>query len=286
MKLVFFGSSRYVIPILNSLHNKHTVLLVVTTEQGSQEPVKLYCQTHKINCISIRKAGDLLANQEIQRTNADAGIVADFGVIIPQSVLDYFPMGILNVHPSLLPKYRGPTPVQTALINGDKTTGVSIMLLDKFMDHGPIFMQQEEIINPDDNAKNLYEKLFKLGATLLLDVLQKYEHKNIIPKPQDEARATVTKFLTREDGFINPNELRIENWKLKIEPMIRAYYPWPGTWTKTVLNLHQPEEKIVKFLPQNYIQVEGKKEMLIKDFLNGYPNAENQFLDFLRKAFA
>jgi methionyl-tRNA formyltransferase len=282
MKVIFFGSSKYVIPVLNTIYNKHTVLMVVTTEQGSMEPVKFYCQTKKINCITVRKAGDLVANYEIQRVKADIGIVADFGIIIPQQIINSFPKGIINIHPSLLPKYRGPTPVQTAILNGDKTTGVSIILLDKLMDHGPILAQKETVIDSFDTTKTLYEKLFKQGALLLSQVLEKYEHNNVTAIPQNEAQVTFTKFLTKDDGFLDLSILKNENEELKIDFLIRAYYPWPGAWTK--LRLHSNgQEKVVKLLPNKKIQVEGGKEMEYKDFINGYPQADKFFLDFLRK---
>jgi len=208
--------------------------------------------------------------------------VADFGVIIPQNILDYFPMGIINVHPSLLPKYRGPTPVQTAILNGDKTTGISIILIDKLMDHGPIFTQKEELIEATDTSKSLYERLFKYGAEILLYVLQKYESRSIAPKSQDDSKATVTKFLSREDGFF---DYKTNTDLAYFHNLIRAYYPWPGAWSKAILNTGQ-EEKIIKFLPEQKVQVEGGKEMLVKDLLNGYPKADTQFVEFLRRAFA
>ena len=275
MKVIFFGSSRYVVPVLEFLNNMHTVLLVVTTEQGSLEPVKFYCHTKKINCISVRKAGDLVANYEIQRIKADMGIVADFGIIIPEQIINSFPKGMANIHPSILPKYRGPTPVQTAILNGDNITGVSIILLDKLMDHGPILAQKEEAIEPFDTAKTLYEKLFKQGALLLSQVLEKYEHNNITPKPQNETQATFTKFLTKEDGYINLTSNDIDR-------KIKAYFPWPGAWTKVKLS-STSGEKIVKLLPNNKVQVEGGKEMEYKDFINGYLQADKLFLDYLRK---
>lgn len=275
MKVIFFGSSRYVVPVLEFLNNMHTVLLVVTTEQGSLEPVKFYCHTKKINCISVRKAGDLVANYEIQRIKADMGIVADFGIIIPEQIINSFPKGMANIHPSILPKYRGPTPVQTAILNGDNITGVSIILLDKLMDHGPILAQKEDAIEPFDTAKTLYEKLFKQGALLLSQVLEKYEHNNITPKPQNETQATFTKFLTKEDGYINLTSNDIDR-------KIKAYFPWPGAWTKVKLS-STSGEKIVKLLPNNKVQVEGGKEMEYKDFINGYLQADKLFLDYLRK---
>lgn len=276
MKIIFFGSSRYVVPVLDMLNREHTVVLVVTTELGNQEPVKFFCHTKKIPCITVRKAVDLAINHDIQRTNADLGVVADFGIIIQEKFIHSFPKGIINIHPSLLPLYRGPTPVQTTILNGDKITGVSIIQLDKLMDHGPILAQKEEAISPNDTAKSLYEKLFKEGTGLLSDVLRKYEHNNITPTPQDHGKATFTKFLTREDGFIDLSSLDDNN-------KIRAYYPWPGAWTKFRPN-PDGQAKIVKLLPDNKIQVEGGREMEYKDFINGYPQADKQLLDFLRKA--
>jgi methionyl-tRNA formyltransferase len=217
----------------------------------------------------------LIANYEIQRIKADIGIVADFGIIIPEQIINSFPKGMANIHPSILPKYRGPTPVQTAILNGDNKTGVSIILLDKLMDHGPILAQKEEVIETFDTTKTLYEKLFKQGALLLSQVLEKYEHNNISSKPQNETQATFTKFLTKEDGYINLTSSDIDR-------KIRAYFPWPGVWTKVKLS-SKSVEKIVKLLPNKKVQVEGGKEMEYKDFINGYLQADKLFLDYLRK---
>ena len=279
MKIVFFGSSRYVVPVLNALNENHSVLLVITTELGSQEPVKFYCHTHKLDCITIRKGAELTVNPQIHQVQADIGIVADFGVIIPKQILHLFPKGLINIHPSLLPKYRGSTPGQTAILNGDTKSGVSIIQLDEFVDHGAILAQKEEPIEPLDTTKTLYERLFKSSAPLLLIVLNKFEHNNIVLSEQNHNLATFTKILTREDGYF---DYKNQQDLTKFDNFIRAYYPWPGAWTKAKLH-SQGDEKIVKFLPGQKVQVEGGKEMEYKDLINGYAQAESTFLDFLRK---
>lgn len=280
MKVVFFGSSRLVVPILEMLYNSSDLALVITTEQGDMDAIPFYCKNNKIPFISVRKSADLISNMAIAQTMATLGIVADFGLIIPEETFKGFPFGIINVHPSLLPKYRGPTPVQSALLNGDKKTGVSIIELDKHVDHGPIISQKEEEIMPDDTAKTLYERLFKEGAILLQKIVTTYENGEIKKTEQNHNEATFTKTLTRDDGFFDIS--RLANEESLFQRMIKAYYPWPGTWSKAQLKI-DGGEKIIKFLPENKIQAEGGREMSYKDFKNGYPSADKRLLDFLKK---
>lgn len=279
MKVVFFGSSRYVVPVLDMLNTFHNLALVVTTEQGSQEPIPFYSKTKKIEFLSVRKKADLITSYKIQGTGADLGVVADFGLIIPEETMQFFNMGMINIHPSLLPKYRGPSPVQNAILNGDTKTGVTIIKLDKHMDHGPIITSLEEEIKPDDTAKSLYERLFKLGTVLLQKVIQDFETKKIKLTPQDHKNATFTKRLTKEDGFIDFKTISSKEF---FDRLIRAYYPWPGVWTSLRLNNDTPA-KVIKFLPGKKIQVEGGREMFYKDFINGYPNADRNLIEFLKK---
>lgn len=280
MKVVFFGSSRYVIPVLDMLRTFHSLPLVVTTEQRNLDPIPFYCKTKKIDCIKVRKPADLISSYEIESQGAQLGVVADFGLIIPTEVIKFFEFGIINIHPSLLPKYRGASPVQSAILNGEIKTGVTIIQLDKHMDHGPILASQEEEITPNDTAKSLYERLFKIGALLLQETIQKLETQRAIPQEQDHKNATFTKRLTRDDGFVDFKTISNKEF---FDRLIRAYYPWPGVWTHLRLN-SDGQIKTIKFLPNKKVQVEGGREMFYKDFINGYPNADRNLIEFLKKA--
>jgi len=262
-KIIFFGSSQFIIPVIKILKEKFNLSLVITTEK-SDGAVPLYCQKNKITFMSASTLKDKNLKSSILNFKSPVGVIADFGLIIPEEILNVFPKGIINIHPSLLPKYRGPTPVQTAILQGEKITGVSIIKLDKEIDHGPILDVVKEDILDTDTAESLYKRLFTMGANLLLNMLDKYLKGNLILNAQNHEKATFTKLLTRQDGYIDSNNIPV---KEELELMIRAYYPWPGVWTKMKLN---NKEKIVKFLPEKKIQVDGKKSMSYKDFINGY----------------
>ena len=268
MNLVFFGSSKFVIPIIEVLQKNFDLKFVLTTENKSSDPVPSYCIKSKVCYYVVTDFRDKKILQELTKANADTGVLASFGAIVPNEILNLFPYGIINIHPSLLPKYRGPTPVQTAILSGDKTTGITIIKLDEEVDHGPILAQTKENILPNDTSESLYERLFKLGADSIVDTIKLYLTGKIKPQEQNHRKATFTEHLTRESGFIDlSSSLKIENLKLKI----RAYHPWPGVWTKLRI---KNQELRIKFLPEKKIQVEGKKPVSYKDFLNGYPEAK------------
>ncbi len=266
--IVFFGSSAYILPILEKLQKNFAISLVVTTEKSITDAVPSYCQKNNIEYISTTSLTDAKLQKKLQQIKAPVAVLADFGLLIPQSVLDIFPKGIVNIHPSLLPKYRGSTPGVSAIANGDTTTGISIMLLDNKLDHGPLLAQEKADILPTDTGKSLYQRLFAQSSEILLPTLTKYLQNELTPKPQDESQATYTKPLTKESGFVT-----IDNPPANLVNIIKAYYPWPGVWTKMMLF---GKEKIVKLLPENMLQVEGKKPMSVKDFLNGYPDTKEQ----------
>lgn len=204
--------------------------------------------------------------------DADLAVVAFYGKILTEDELNTPKYGCINVHPSLLPKYRGPTPVQTAILNNDKTTGMTIIKLDRKIDHGPVLVQKEEKILANDTAETLYERLFKVGANLLSQTINKYIKGQIKLSAQNDKKATFTKSLTRQDGYFdvnNPPSPEI------LDRMIRAYYPWPGVFTKLRI---KNQELRIKLLPEKKIQVEGKKPMSIKDFINGYPETKELLL--------
>lgn len=251
MKIVFFGASVFRPLVLPYLEKQFEVEQIVD-ETG-------------------------LSLEIIQKTKSEIAVLAAFGKILPEDVLNHFKYGILNIHPSLLPKYRGASPVQSAILNGDNQTGVTVMKLDDKMDHGPILAQEKIQILPTDTSESLYQKLFPLGAKLIVENMKDYisGKKNLIE--QNHQAATYTKPLTRNDGYIDISNIE----PIKFERMVRAYFPWPGVWIKTILNTNE-EERIVKFLPDKEIQVEGKKPMSYKDFLNGYPNVDPNLLNLLK----
>ncbi|MEK7559427.1 MAG: methionyl-tRNA formyltransferase [Patescibacteria group bacterium] len=271
-KIVFFGSSKYVIPVIQTLKSANSRLnleLVVTTEQNPNDAVPSFSIKNNIPYLSVSRLSHPIVNNKLSIVNAELAVLADFGLIIPKEVLNLFPKGIVNLHPSLLPKYRGPSPVQNAILNGDKKTGNSIIILDEKVDHGPVLFQKEEKISENDTAESLYLRLFKIGADNLIEVINEYTNGKLKPVPQDHAKASFTKILSRKDGFIDIGNCPPAE---KIKQMIRAYFPWPGVYFKTDLN---GNEKIIKLLPKGKVQVEGKNPMSYKDFENGYSEGKN-----------
>jgi len=271
--VVFFGSSKYVIPILEELKDK--LCLIVTTEKETTEPVIDYSIKNNIPYLSVSIFDNSLKSY-ILSLKAEIAVLADFGLKLPSDIITAFPKGIVNIHPSLLPEYRGPTPVQTAILNRNKVSGVTLMLLDDKIDHGPIIDQQKESILETDTADSLYANFFKIGADLLTKNLEKYINGEIKLKEQDDSKATYSKTLNRQCGYF---DLKNPPKKKVLERMIKAFYPWPGAWTVT---RYEGKDLRVKFLPNNKIQVEGKKPTGYKDFQNGYPILYNEFSKILK----
>jgi methionyl-tRNA formyltransferase len=274
MNVVFFGSSTYVIPIIEVLRKNFDLALVLTTERNTNDAVPNYCINNKIQYLSVSSLKDPLISSRLSFISTPIAVLADFGLIIPEEILNLFPKGIINLHPSLLPKYRGPTPVQNAILNGDKTTGISIMKLDDKVDHGPILRQEKEEILDTDTAESLYKRLFEKGAYLLPKTIGLYLGEKLIPVAQNHKLAIFTTPLTRQSGYVEISKIKDQISKIKLDRMIKAYYPWPGVWFKTPLRQGsggQAKLKIIKLLPFGRLQVEGKKPMSYKDFLNGYP---------------
>ncbi len=277
-KVVFFGSSSYVLPIIDTLKKNFDLKLVVTTEKSPTDPVITFCKKTHIKYVSVSSVLDKNLQSLIINHKSVIGVLADFGLIVPHDVLNIFPKGIINIHPSLLPKYRGPTPVQEAILNGEKTTGITIIKLDNEIDHGPILTQQKETILENDTSKSLYERLFRLSSSLIVRTIKLYLKGEIIPREQDHTIATFTKPLTRADGYIDISYNKPISSK-KLQRMIRALYPWPGVWFKW--KMEDGIRKIIKLLPEGKIQVEGKKPISYKDFINGYPKEGKKLLEKL-----
>lgn len=270
LKIAFFGTPRFAQIVLerliNSPYKPSVVITAPDTKSGrgrqiKPSPVK---QSAEKNGIKVLELTSFNQQSSINNQQFDLAILVAFGKILPQEILDIPKYGFINVHPSLLPKYRGPSPIQSAILAEEGKTGVSIMLLDEKVDHGPIIAQKEISIDKEDTHDTLVEKLANDGVRLLLKSLPDYLKGILDPKPQNHTKATFTKHIQKKDGAIslqNPPDPKT------INRMIYAFYPWPTVWAKL-------DGKIIKFLPGGKIQPEGKKPMTKKEFLNGYPKSK------------
>ena len=236
MRLVFMGTPDYVIPVLAALTAAPggEVVGVYTPPdrprgrgQGLEPtPVKTAALEMGLPVFqppSLRSAG---ARQELGALRPDVIVVAAYGKLLPREVLFLPPYGCLNLHPSLLPRYRGPAPVVTAILEGAATTGVTLMQLDEGMDTGPILARQERPLYGDETAATLTADLFSMGAQLLLDNLESWTAGRLPAQPQDDAQVTVTRKLERADGRADWSLAAVE-----LERRRRAFTPWPGLTT-------------------------------------------------------
>ncbi len=298
--LVFFGTHDFAKTILQSLIDAGCVVELVVTQpdrpvgrkQEMQKPAtKILAEQYGIPVFQPEK----LKDQKIEISeDCQFAVCAQYGAIIPQSVLDLFPKGIINVHTSLLPKYRGASPIQSALRDGETQTGVTIMKMDKGMDTGAILSQSTIEIFPDETYPQLDARMAEIGATLLNTTLPLYLSGSLIPEEQDHTQATGCKMISREDGKIDWNKTTAE-----IYNMYRAYTPWPGIWTmwgdkrlkllaiKPSERKNSPGKAVVdgsrlfigtgdSSVEIEQIQLEGKSVMSVEEFVRGYGK---QFLD-------
>jgi methionyl-tRNA formyltransferase len=278
-KIVFMGTPEFGALILRSLiKSGYSPTMVITSKDKpvgrkqiiTPSPVKIEAQSRGIEILQPLKLNEI--KERLEKENIDLIITAAFSKLIPRSIIDLPKYGCINVHPSLLPEYRGPSPIQYAILNGNKKTGVTIMLVDEQIDHGHILLQKEMEIAPKETSQGLHDKLAEIGAELLLDLINKLLAKKIKPVSQDESKATYTKIIKREDGQINWRKSPEE-----IERMIRAFTPWPGAYTFFKKNGSSIRLKILKaFLEDGKLKIEevqpeGKNPMSFKDFLRGNP---------------
>ena len=311
-KIIFIGTPEFGAIVLEKLcENKYKPILVITSPDkpvGRKQiitppPVKVMAEKYKIFVAQPKKISNLKSCigtvGQISNLKLDLIISAAYSQIIPKEILEIPKYGCLNVHPSLLPRWRGPSPIQHTILSGEKKTGVTIILMDEKMDHGQILTQKSIQIKEKETAKTLHDKLANLGADLILETILKWQKGLIKAKPQDDTEATFSKILVKEDGRVN--------WKKPAEILereIRAFDIWPGSFTfwqkgsqllrikilkarvfnKTKYSLTYPIGKTV-VVPQNEIgvqcgkdflvleklQLEGKKEISSEDFIRGYP---------------
>jgi methionyl-tRNA formyltransferase len=228
------GSPRFSVPTLDALVDVYQVVGVVTQPdrpagRGSRlrpPAVKIAAEAHALPVFQPESLDTPEALAQLEAWEPDVIVVVAFGQLLPPPILDLPPHGCLNVHASLLPRWRGPAPVTAALMAGDGVTGVTVMRMDEGLDTGPIIAQREEPIRPQDTAKTLTRRLAQMGADLLVDTLPAYLAGELEPRPQAEEEATYSRLLTKEDGRLDWSRPAVE-----LDRQIRAVTPWPGAFT-------------------------------------------------------
>lgn len=286
INFVFFGTGPLAESVLAALvRNGYTPSIVVTRPDSMQgrhmqltaPHIKTWCEMKGIKVLQpVKLDSEFILHPS--PTTFDLFIVASYGKIIPDDILNIPKLGVLNVHPSLLPLYRGPSPIESALLDGITTTGISIMKLDSGMDSGPILVQNSFIINPASTAEMLEVECGQLGGELLVQVLPHYLDLILIPKEQDSSKATICKKITKDLG-----EITLTTRADEVQRKFRALTPWPGLYffithkekeirikvTAVDLLLEGTEtlvasDVILKVVP------EGKHEITWSDFVHGY----------------
>ena len=309
MKIIYFGSTEDSIYTLDILKKNNFEIFAIFTKTSKSlrrgQNINLTSiENYAIkNKISINKPHSLKNDNELiryfRKTKADIFIVSSYGIIIPKEILEIPKYGAINIHPSLLPKFRGPSPVASAILAGEKFTGVTIMKIDENMDTGPILEKSDEVsIALDDSTTVLQKKLFRLGSDMLPHILRNIEEGNQSFTSQNNNNASITKKINKIDGKIKWNEEDIE-----IIRKVRAYDKWPGTFTfwnnkrikiidvaeTQIQSTEKPglvqfiDKKIFvstqnKYLEIKKIQFENKKIMRSDQAINGYSNLNGSYL--------
>lgn len=234
MRLIFFGTPEFAVPALNALINsEHEVLAVVTQPDKRSgrgrhlvlSPVKAEAQSAGLTILQPNKVKESGFFDELKRFNPEAIVTAAYGQLLPSDIIRLPKFGCINIHASLLPKYRGAAPINWAIINGDKITGITMMFMDEGMDTGPILLQSEEAIRDEDTAATLSERLSLLGAEALIKTLDLLANGLIKPVPQS-GDASSAPLLKKDNGLIK--------WLLPadmLSNLIRGVNPWPGAYT-------------------------------------------------------
>ena len=296
MKIVFMGTPEFALPTLQRLSEKHEVVCVYTRapkEAGrghevQKSPVHLWAEAHAIEVRTPKTLRNEEEQQKFAALKADIAIVAAYGLILPKAVIEAFPKGCLNVHGSLLPRWRGAAPMQRAIEAGDEKTGVTIMQVVEALDAGAMYKKGEIIIDDEMTVGILHDKMAELGAQLMSDVLDNLE--TIVPTPQDETLVTYAAKIEKEESRLDFSQAADV-----LERKIRAFNPYPATYFE-----HNSERfKLLKckVLPNDFnlkpaeikqensrlfigcgqdclevlqIQRQGKKAMSAEELLRGY----------------
>lgn len=235
MRVVFMGTPDFAVPALRCLHqSRHEVVLVVTQPDRPKgrgrkltpPPVKTAATKMRYDAIQPESISETPFADQISQVRPDLIAVVAFGFILKPRVLEIPRFGAVNIHASLLPKYRGPAPIQWAIINNESETGVTAIQMDEKMDTGDILLSDRIDIGPDDTAATLHDRLSELGGDLLIRVVDQIANRTVVSIPQDHSKATYCRLLKKPDGRID--------WNLpaeQIEAFIRGMNPWPGAYT-------------------------------------------------------
>ncbi|MAT97639.1 MAG: methionyl-tRNA formyltransferase [Anaerolineaceae bacterium] len=305
-KVVFMGTPEFAVPVLQTLIETQTVVGVVTQPdrpagRGKQlrpSPVKLTAAAANIPIYQPKSLRSEEAAQPLRDWQPDIIVVAAFGQILRPHVLNLPPHGCLNIHASLLPRWRGASPIQHAILAGDAETGVCLMQMDEGLDTGPVYACMPTPISPTETAASLHDRLAELGANLLNVHLDNIVAGNLTPAPQDDAQSTYAPMISKEDGRLNWQQTSAE-----IDRRIRAMTPWPGAftfWQGELLKIKsasvadgrlpdgQPGQVVALETSDHKesaaaltadggllleeIQLAGKRVTAVPDFLRGYDN--------------
>jgi methionyl-tRNA formyltransferase len=266
LQLVFCGTPRFAVPVLDKLVEAgfHIHLVVTQPERPKGRGLELVSSPVKQRALQLglpiaqpeRIKNNDGFRAQLSALNPDAIIVVGYGRIIPQWMLDLPPLGNVNLHASLLPKYRGAAPIQWAIARGETVTGVTTMKLNAGLDTGDILLQQEIPIDPGDTSETLAPKLAVVGAVLTVETLRGLQRGSVHPREQDDAQATLAPILKKEDGLINFSRSAIE-----ILNRMRGFQPWPGAYTNfREKNLHVWRASALdQALPVSELRVEGDR---------------------------
>lgn len=301
LKVIFFGNERLATgvnthtPVLHALYSAgHKIELVVANahhiRSRQNRPLEIIEAAQKLNLPHVAPTKLDEIEEIIRSIKPDIGVLIAYGRLIPPSIIKLFPHGIINLHPSLLPQYRGSTPIESAILDGRDQTGVSIMRLTPEMDAGPIYGQSVLKIDTGLSKQQLCDKLLELGRDLIINFLPKIAKGTLRPAPQDESVATYTKLIHKNDGQLDPAKPADI-----LEREIRAYAGWPGSYLKfndetikilsaQVAKIKVPTSQLAKSANQLYfgcyggaltilqLQIAGKKPITGRDLINARPS--------------
>ena len=235
MAIIFIGTPAFAVPSLQRLvADGHNISAVITQpdrpagrgRQPRPSAVKLAAEALGLTVLQPESLRDPTALDQVRALAPECAVAVAYGQILRQEFLDIPPKSVVNVHPSLLPKYRGASPIPAAILAGDDVTGVTIMLMDAGMDSGPLLAQRTHAIDPEDTAGTLSNKLAVVGADLLAETLPRWLRGENTPQPQDTSRATTTSLLRKENGAMDWSRPAVDIWR-----QVRACNPWPGAFT-------------------------------------------------------